>query len=171
MLRTRRLPALAAALALTLAPLAACGGDSATEAILKNSDESIKDVDIDGDSATIETDDGKMSIGGDTEVPDEFPSDVPLPEADHNVGMSTVTSKGVSFSLTVPDLDVASETARMVPELEGAGWEVEKTEMNSGSSRMTVLVGNKEDLQLNLTLMRDGDEDGVAMYGVTYTAD
>lgn len=170
MLRTRRLPALAAALALTFAPLAACG-DSATEAILKNADDSIKDVNIDGDSATFETDDGRMSIGGDTQVPDELPSDVPLPEADHTVGISTVTSQSVNFSLTIPDLDVAAETARMVPELEGAGWEVEKTEIGSDRSRMTVLVGKKEGQELSLTLMRDGDDDGVAMYGVTFTED
>lgn len=170
MLRTRRVPALVAVLALTLTPLAACGKSAeerAVEALVKNSDESIKGVDIDGDSFTMKTDDGELSMGEKTTVPDAFPSDVPLPEADYTVTMSTVSGDSVTLMLAIPALDVTAETARTVAALESAGWgEVDKSEINSGTSQMTILGATKGDQRLSLTLTRDGDDDGAAMYTV-----
>lgn len=169
-MRTRRLSTLAVVLTFSATALTACGSaeEKVAEALVKNSDSSVKDVDIDGDGVSIETDEGKMQFGQGTKVPDEFPSDVPLPEADHTILSASVTNGDVGMMVSVPDLDVSEESARILAALEGAGWTVgDKSEMSSGTSRMYVLTAEKDGLEVGITLVRDGDEDGSMMYAVS----
>lgn len=169
-MRTLRLSALAAALTLSGAALTACGSvdENLVETLVKNSDSSVKDVDIDGDTISVETDEGTLSMGQGTKIPDEFPSDVPLPAADYSVLTSSVTNGDIGMMLIAPDLDVAEESERIRAGLEGAGWTIgEKSEMNSGDSSMYVLTATKGSQEVGVTLLRNGDEDGSVMYNVS----
>ena len=169
-MRTRRLSVLAVVLTVSISVLTACGSveEKAVEAIVKNSDSSVKDVDIDGDGVSIETDEGKMQFGDGAKVPEEFPSDLPLPAADHTVLSASVMNGDIGLMLSVPELDVAEESARILAALEDAGWTIgDKSEMSSGETKMYILTADKDGLEAGVTLVRDGDEDGSMMYSVS----
>lgn len=170
MLRARRLPALVAVLALGVAPLAACGQSAekkAVEALIKNSDDSVKSVDIDGDAFSIETDEGTFSMGEGAAVPDEFPSDVPMPAVDHTVVTASVSGGRVTLMLSAPDLDVTAEAARLLSGLESAGWTIgDKTEMNTADTKMYALSATKGTQELGINLVREAGDDGSLIYSV-----
>lgn len=96
---------------LAIVGLAACGGDDDSVSVERDGT-SVK-VDKDDGKVTVKSEDGKgsFSAGEKTEVPDSFPSDVPLPdEGKLTLALENERDGEQSFSLTyVVDNDDADD--------------------------------------------------------------
>lgn len=78
----------------------------------------------DGETITFEGDDGSGSYSAGTEIPDEFPDDVPLPDGATVLASSVMESNGqslITLTLNVDgELDEVGDSVK--EQLEGAGW-------------------------------------------------
>ena len=84
------------------------------------------DVDIDSETGQVDvsTEDGDMSFGEGTELPEDFPADIPLPQ-DYELtsAMSTDTGDATGWTISgeLPDAD-DSTFDDLVAEFTSAGW-------------------------------------------------
>lgn len=157
--RWRRVVGTAAVGMALVAGAAACGGSSDEDAADQAADELAEqlaesgsggeaDVDIDSESGQVDvqTEDGDMSFGEGTELPDDFPSDIPLP-ADYELtsAMSTSTSgsEGWTIGGNLPNADGATFDD-LVAEFTDAGWtETSKTTSETeGGTASTAMFDN-----------------------------
>ena len=99
------------------------------------------DVDIDGDKTTIETDEGKITVGSGSEVPDSFPSDVTVYKDAEVIG-STETEDGVTLTLTTSD-SVAAATDFYTKDTKDKGWKISSSSNFESSSLITAEKGDK----------------------------
>jgi len=113
------------------------------------------ETDEDG-NVTMETEDGTFSGGATTEVPDEWPSDVPEPSG-VAIDSGTVFSDGqnTNVSITGTTGDGESWAESYGAQLEGAGF----TEQSSISSQESVLVtyARGEQEMVNVQAFDDGN--------------
>lgn len=89
--------------------LTACGGgsDNAIEQAIEDATGGSVDINTDGDgNVQIDTEDGSFSSGGSAEVPDDFPSDVPLPDG---IGLTTTLSDESGWYLYYESGDLTAE--------------------------------------------------------------
>lgn len=98
-----------ALIAAALLTFTACGGgdatDEAVEAGIEEALGSNADVEIDGDGAVkIETDEGSYSAGGSAEIPDDFPSDVPLPDGSARLQATYADADGWMLTFGADDM-------------------------------------------------------------------
>ncbi|MCS0498463.1 hypothetical protein [Protaetiibacter mangrovi] len=101
-MRTTTRGALAATLLLPLA-LALTGCANPIEQLIESGTGT--QIDTDGDGGfTIETDDGAVQVGGSTELPADFPGELPLPDG---TLLSTVTAEG-QWSLSYDGVSAGS---------------------------------------------------------------
>jgi len=89
-----------------------------------------------------------VTTGDATEIPKDFPADVPLYQPSKAVGAVTVTG-GYSVSLTTGD-DAAKVAASYKEQMTSQGWS-EQASMNVGGQ--TVLVYEKEGRATNIAVM------------------
>ncbi len=168
--------ALSAAAVLTLAlTLSACGGDDEggtklAEKVLESQD-GVKDVDIDDDSYTVETDEGTISAGSGTEIPDGFPEDVPLPSSDYTIASAVEQGEEIALMLTATDgFDFDAEKASMESELTDAGYSIDEQSRTSASGmEMFSIIASADGLQVSITAVGDGEEINL-MYAVSPSA-
>lgn len=124
--------------------LVGCGGgsDSSDDAAdklaekLAESGTEDADVNIDSDKGQVDvsTPDGEMSFGSGTELPDDFPSDIPFPEGSTITSALSSTDGGVktwSVTGTLADADEGTFDD-IIAQLTADGWT--KTSDMSGSS-------------------------------------
>jgi hypothetical protein len=76
-------------------------------------------VDEGGDGATIETEDGSIDLGGSASVPDNFPSELPLPDAELLVAITGENS----WTLTYTGMDAETADA-FVDTFRDGDWEM-----------------------------------------------
>ncbi len=157
--RWRRIAAPAAVGMALVVGTAACGGSSDEDAADQAADELAEqlaeagsggeaDVDIDSESGQVDvqTEDGDMSFGEGTELPEDFPSDIPLP-ADYELTSAMSTSSSGSEGWTIggnlPGADDAT-FEDLVGEFTSAGWtETSKTTSESeGGTASTAMFDN-----------------------------
>jgi hypothetical protein len=156
--RWRRVVGTAAVGMALVAGTAACGGsdqdaadqaaDELAEQLAESGSGGEADVDIDSESGQVDvqTEDGDMSFGEGTELPDDFPSDIPLP-ADYELtsAMSTSTSgsEGWTIGGNLPNADGATFDD-LVAEFTSAGWtEMSKTTSETeGGTASTAMFDN-----------------------------
>lgn len=118
------------------------------------------DVEVSGDSVTIETDEGQTTIeGGSESLPDGFPADFPIPD-DAVVGTSSsVTSEDdVNYyvNLTI-DGTVDDAYAWYKAELLDAGWEIKgDVRVSEGSSDSALLSVEKGRTEATVNLLGGG---------------
>ena len=156
-----------ASLLLALVVLAGCGNsaeEAASEAAIRAATGDRATVEHDGDTTTIRTDDGSMtmSAGGDIALPDDFPDDIYLTD-DHRV-LSVMALDGADvISIGAPGtLDSVFDDASAA--MQRNGWK-QVMAMQRDSHRMLgfekgkrearmMLVANEEDggVMLNLQL-------------------
>lgn len=155
--RARRVVApVALCLALGTGTLA-CGGGSDDESANEAADQLAEqiaesgagdDADVDIDSETgqvdVSTEDGDMSFGEGTELPEDFPADIPLPQ-DYELtsAMSTDTGDATGWTISgeLPDAD-DSTFDDLVAEFTSAGWSKSSdatTEVDGGTSGTAML--------------------------------
>lgn len=146
-----RRPALVVgAAALALAGLTACGSD---EKEIDLGDGTKASVKKDGDGVTIKSDEGEIKTGTDMDLPDEFPSDLPMPQGDHKV-VSSIDSNGeLMVSLQADEFDLPAEREQLKTELTNAGWQVG----NDG------IVEQAETAMVTINATKDGEEASYAL--------
>lgn len=166
-----RAVAKAAVAGLMVVLVAGCGGDDLSEkasekvgekaiekAIEQGAEEEGVDVDIDGDKVTVDGEDGSMTMGG-TDVPENFPDDLELPDGEITYAMDSPQSSMVT--MTVDDLDATFEA--LVADLEGKGW---KNNLNMDSEGVKMATLSKDDTT-GITIQADsGSGDLVVMSSV-----
>jgi len=148
--------------------LTACG--NATETGLENVIESETggdvDVDLDGDDGvSIQTEDGSFSSGATTELPEEWPGDVPKPDG-LAITSAAVIGSGIEQAINVTgtvDGEGFVESYGSAPE--AAGFNEESTFESDGTisnvysnDNLTVGViyaGDQSDNQVNLSVYSD----------------
>jgi hypothetical protein len=125
------------------------------------------DVDIDGEDGNVkvESSDGSMEFGGDTELPESFPDDIPLPDEDYDVRMATEQSDGTTMVslFTTGDVDVIAD--HIEDGVRSSGYQVDatrSTDIGATGQRHLEASGNG----LDLTVVVTGAEDGTV--GVQY---
>lgn len=109
------------------------------------------DVSEGGKKVTIETDDGKLTVG-EGEIPDNFPSDVPVySEAE----VITSSESGDNFTLALKSSDSVSEVSDFYKtKLADKGWTLSNPIDLSGSTTITATKGDRE---LNVVITPDTD--------------
>ncbi len=120
------------------------------------SDDVEVELDADSGSARIEGEDGSMTVG-ETELPDGFPDDLPLPD-DYTVQVSFEDNTTTTVNLATTD-DYDSLTDRLRREFTAAGYAVEN-KMNSqmGDTRSRTLLGTRDGLRVSLSVNQAGTD-------------
>lgn len=151
----RRTMTVLAAGALTLGAggvLAACDDDD-------SADEAVEDVDIDEDGVNIETDEGSASFGTCDELPDDFPSDVPTPDAEPQACTSASSPEGGStWSVSYSSSDEGAFDVYQ-NELLDAGYEVEgELSASDDDGSFSSVTATNDDYTVNITNVGAGEE-------------
>lgn len=140
--------------------LTGCGGrpdEAIIEEQIEQATGSDADVDISGDSYQIsgETEDGAFSLssGEGTEIPEDFPGDVPI-YSPSTVSMSMNVPEGQSLTLTTGD-DSKKIVEFYKGEMVANEWS-EQASMNMGSQ--SILSYKKDDRVANITIVPSDDE-------------
>lgn len=126
------------------------------------------EIDEEGGAISITSSEGSFSVGGDQELPQDFPDDLPLP-ADSQVLSSMSFSDGadrsVNVSMTVVG-DAASVADQLQADLEQGGYTIAGTsqmELDGLATRMLEFEGNGLD---GFITVAETDEGTVANYTV-----
>lgn len=115
------------------------------------------DIDQNGGTVTIEGQDGEKLVVGGTEVPDDFPSELPLPDGKPQAAVSS--SDGVSLSYEAVGEE---QIAAMTEKIEALGYE-----------RTYDLVADQtimryfENPERSVSLIWDGSGEGALVYAIT----
>ncbi len=114
------------------------------------------DIDVDKESMTITTEDGKMTMtsGKAAKLPENFPKDIPIYKG-YALDMAMEMSKGYSVSFTTKD-DVSTVSEWYLAEMTDKGWTKEAS-MDMGDQKM--LVFKKGERGVNLVVAPDPDTD------------
>ena len=125
------------------------------------------EIDDDGGSASIETDEGSIQIGG-NEIPDDFP--LPIPDYEELAGVVTQSIDGseptqiiVSF-----DPDDIDKVADLYEEFfNDQGWETSRTDASAGDVRNVFVTRTSDDVDAGAAIGYSGDDD-VATLSLSY---
>ncbi len=114
------------------------------------------DIDVDKESMTITTEDGKMTMtsGKGARLPENFPEDIPIYKG-YALDMAMEMPKGYSVSFTTKD-DVSTVSEWYLTEMTDKGWTKEAS-MDMGDQKM--LVFKKGERGVNLVVAPDPDKD------------
>ena len=112
-------------------------------------------VDEEGDSVTVETEEGKATVGGEgTDIPSDWPSDVPIyPDTTvvSTVDYEVSGAKNMGVTLDSTD-DAKTINDWYVDEVEKNGWKVTAKASTNGSY---VISATKGDQQLSVAIAAD----------------
>ncbi len=129
--------------------VAACGGTELAERIAEQA-EGVDDVEIqvedDGVSMQVETEEGAATFSSGTDLPDGFP--FPVPDGFSSSGGAKVDSpEGTAYSgvLTGPESAYQDTVAFYGQFLSDQGFEVSKQEITTGGTEAVTLLGSRDD--------------------------
>lgn len=116
------------------------------------------DIDENGGTLTIEGEDGGSVVIGGTEVPSDFPAELPLPARDPVTALNSSSSMAVTYDgLTLEEVESLSER------IDAVGYE-RASDFTSGSSIMRTW----ENDEWTISLIWSGSEDSSTLiYGAT----
>lgn len=167
---SRMLPLVGASFALLVSAGCSSAADKASEKLVERAIESESggDVDLnfdaDGEGTfSVETEDGSFSMGAGGEVPDAWPSDVPLPD-DLEVISGSTMSDGSSGEIVSVSGSTGASVDEVIASFEGlAGWTVDnESTMSSTDGSISSLFMSQGDRNLSITVSEGSD-------GVTVT--
>lgn len=161
------LVALLAAVALTGCGFAA---EQASEAIVEGGTGADVEIDDDGESVSIETEEGSVEIsGGDSAtIPDGFPSDVPLYDGDLVMSQKFDTEDGVAYNIGIKTSDGANDVAEWYSdEFASEGWTVTTESTNDTGDMVMISYQVEKDGRMAQVII--ADEDGETQIAVTAT--
>ena len=167
-----RIAALATIALLLGTALTGCGfaAEQASEAIVEGSTGADVEIDDDGESVSIETEDGSVEIsGGDSAtIPDGFPKDVPLYDGALVMSQKFDTEDGVAYNIGIKTDDGANDVAEWYSdEFASEGWTV-TTESTNDTGDMT-MVSFQVEKNGRMTQVIIAEEDGGTQIAVTTT--
>lgn len=169
---TTRPKILAASFAGAAFLLGGCGlGDEAVERGMEEaieagaSDGTEVDIDADGGKVKVEDSDGSVEFGGDTELPESFPDDVPLPEGEFEVRMATENSDGTMMASLFTNGEVATIGDHVESGLTSSGYQIDESmDGQAGGTEHRQLTASGNGIEVVITIT--GTEDGTV--GVQY---
>jgi hypothetical protein len=116
------------------------------------------DVDVDGDSVTIENDQGTWQAGEGSSLPKDWPDDVYVPEGKIITSSDNNFGKGVSLEVDKTVSELEEEYTNKIKE---QGWDVNM----SFSVENSVMIGaEKDNKSLSVSI---GEEEGKTMIVIT----
>jgi hypothetical protein len=131
------------------------------ERAIENELGSEADVSVDGDSFTVDTEDGTVTAGS-GQVPDDFPGDVPLVDGEVSFAQSASTGGKRGWTVQVTTQGSLDEVTQQVSDdLRAAGFSVE----NLGGEGGATVLGERDDLSA-LVLVASESSDTVVVYTV-----
>ena len=141
------LPALAALVIASALPACKKAQDAAVESAIERATGSKVDIDKDGNSMTIKTEQGDVSItsaedGGSVAMPAGFPTDVYLPE-DHRVA-SAMDMAGMQMVNLATRAGVSALSADVESHMQASGWKREMAMQADGSSTLMYSKGTRQ---------------------------
>jgi hypothetical protein len=173
MIRPTVLLRAAATCAAAAVALTGCGNavddlaEGAVERALENEIGPSADVQIDGDSFTLDTEEGSITAGAGS-VPEDFPADVPLPDGEVSFAQRLESGDGLTWSVVVTTSgDPTAVTEQLRADLQSRGFTVEDASQFGGADGAggTVLA-EKADLSV-LALVADEGGQTVVTYTVS----
>jgi hypothetical protein len=159
----RRLLATATVLIAATALGTACGNDDAigeklAEKAVEQSGGGDVDVDVDGDDVTISSKDGKESISTSSELPEDWPEELALPDGAKVLG--TTNLSGAEGGQVVVNAGVDATPAEVLEHFEGQldGWkQTASGDFGDGASSLATATWEQGDQ--TVTLSATGGED------------
>ena len=153
------LPALAALVIASALPACKKAQDAAVESAIERATGSKVDIDKDGNSMTIKTEQGDVSItsaedGGSVAMPAGFPTDIYLPE-DHRVA-SAMDMAGMQMVNLVTRAGVSALSADVERHMQAGGWKREMAMQADGSSTL-MYSKDKRQVVYQLVKAEDGE--------------
>ena len=133
--------------------------EGAVEKALENEIGPSAEVQIDGDSFTVDTEEGSITAGAGS-VPEDFPSDVPLPDGEVSFAQRLDSGEGLGWSVVITTGgDPATVAEQVSNDLESAGFSVENASQFGGTDGAggTVLA-EKDDLSVLVLVAGEGGE-------------
>ncbi len=122
-------------------------------------------VDADEDQMTITTEDGEtLEVDAEgADLPDGFPSDVPVYDADIEGSTSFSSGEGQNFSIALVTTDSFDDVVDWYKsEFESKGWEsVGETVANVDGDSTAVLAYEKGDVEASVTIGEDSENGGI----------
>lgn len=123
------------------------------------------EVDVKGDDVTITTEEGDVSITGDTgEIPEGFPDDVPIYDDSEVDSATSMTSDGTTtfyVNLTMED-DVATVYEWYKAEVVDKGWTITSDVLMSGDGDSGQLVIEKDDMEAIISMV-EGEPNSIGI--------
>lgn len=123
------------------------------------------DVEVDGEDVTIKTEDGDVSISGDTgEIPADFPDDLPIYEPSGVDSATSMASGGTTtyyVNLTTEDaIPTAYEWYKA--EVADRGWAITSDLLMTTDSDMAQLIVEKDDMEAIIS-MSEGEPNALGI--------
>jgi hypothetical protein len=123
------------------------------------------DVEVDGEDVTIETEDGDVSISGDTgEIPADFPDDVPIYDDSDVDSATSMTSGGTTtfyVNLTTKD-DVKTVYEWYKGEVVDEGWTITSDILMSGDEESAQIAIEKDDMDAIVSMV-EGEPNSIGI--------
>lgn len=154
-----------AVLAVAALTLTGCGNavenivEGGVERAIENELGESADVSIDEDSFSVDTEEGSITAGAGS-VPEDFPSDVSLPEGEVAFSQRLETADGFSWSVIITSSEDPTALVEQVRgDLESNGFTVdEASEFAGAEGTGGTILGEKDDLSVLVVVAGDGAE-------------
>jgi hypothetical protein len=166
---TWKITLVALAALLAASALTGCGfaAEQATEELVEQSTGGEVEIDDDGESISIETEEGSMEISGgeSAEVPDGFPSDMPIYDGTIVMAQTFDAEEGTAYNLGIKTTDGAYDVSEWyVDEFASEGWSV-TSEMVNDTADMTMLTYQveKDGTQAQVIIAEEAGETQIAV--------
>ena len=170
-LRMRSVAITAAGL-VAIGSAAACSPENIAEDIIEAGSDGQVDVDSDDGEITVETEDGSATLSSSGDLPEGFPSAVPVLEGDITFSQSISTGEsGTSYTVLVDVSDtVADAFSEVKSDMTAAGFETtSETTVSTDDGAWSTATFTSADHQVIVSVTDAGDTTTVS-YGVTPAA-
>ena len=146
----------------------------AGEEVAEQAIESITDTELDADfndgSITIDSEEGSVSIGG-TEIPEDFPSDVPV-YSNADVVWTSFSSADETYWIDFESTDDYTEIkAYYDEEIEKDGWELYDTSTYTSDGQETTLYSADRDNRTLIVTLSHSESEDKTMISVSTTTE
>lgn len=150
-----------AAIVIATVPLAGCqrAAEKASEALVENA--TGVDVDTDENKVTIEGEDGAVEIQSGSELPDGFPSDAPVYDADIDSSGKVSVQGTTSWTVAQTTGDAVEDVLSFFSdELASGGWvENGKTQSEVDGSTIALIGATKGAMQYTVSIQQEEDQE------------
>lgn len=142
--------------------LTGCGqiAESATEQLIEQAAGGSVNIDIEGDGMTVEGEDGAISMGGNLDLPDNWPGEVPTFSDGSLVFVTVDAASGSASAMWNTESSVEDALGAMKGSIEGAGYAVDSESQMEGLQAFSA-TGNG--YRLDVTVAGDGSATSVTL--------